>query len=105
MNKGANAALLTVVLFGVGLLIAGAKSDLRIETERDEDRNTIYYLKNSGDRLIEARVSMLKDCTGNRHKPIERTFRVPAKGRVKLARAWVETSCRHEYRVREAQYR
>ena len=105
MNRASSAAVLTVVLSALSLLVAGATSDLRIDTERDKDRNTVYYLKNTGDRLIEAKVAMLKDCTGNRRKPIMRTFWVPAQGRVKLARAWAETSCRHDYSVREAHYR
>ena len=94
---------IAVGLCAVSLLVANARYDLRIDSERDKERNTTYYLKNTGDRTIEAKISMLKDCTGNR-KPTVRTFWVPPKGKVKLARAGANSSCRHDYRVKEAVY-
>jgi len=105
MRRGFYGVVLLIALFGVATLIAGAMSDLRIDTKRDEKRNTTYLLKNTGKRTIEAKVEMLKDCTGSRRKPITRTFWVGPGQEVKLARAWADTTCRHDYRVVEAHYR
>ena len=105
MRRGFCVVVLIIALFGVATLFAGATSDLRIDTKRDEKRNTTYLLKNIGKRTIEAKVEMLKDCTGSRRKPITRTFWVGPGQEVKLARAWADTSCRHDYRVVEAHYR
>jgi hypothetical protein len=105
MRRGFHSAVLLIVMFGVATVFAGATTDLRIDTKRDEKRNVTYLLKNIGKRTIEAKVSMLKDCTGSRRKPIIRTFWVGPEQEVKLARAWADTSCRHEYRVVEAHYR
>lgn len=84
---------------------AGATVDLRIDTREDEKSNTVYLLTNTGSRLIEAKVEMKKRCTGNERKPVVRTFRVGPGKSVQIAKAWSETSCRHEYRVLEATYK
>jgi hypothetical protein len=85
-------------------VVADARSDLRIETEQDEDRNITYLLKNNGSRLIEAKVEVVKDCTGNKRKPIIRTYWVGPGEAVKIGREWRETSCRRDYRVVEAKH-
>jgi len=105
MKRGLYAAVLLVALSATSTPFATARHDLRIETKQDEKRNTTYLLKNTGKRMIEAKVEMLKDCTGNRRKPVTRTFWVGAGDEVKLARAWADTACRHDYRVVEAHYR
>ncbi len=96
---------LAVLVCAASTAWAGATADLRIETRRDEKRNTIYLLTNTGTRLIEAKVEMLKDCTGNRRKPVVRTFWVEPGKSKQIAKAWSETACRHSYRVQKAEYR
>ena len=99
------ACALAILVCAASTAWAGATADLRIETRRDEKRNTIYLLTNTGTRLIEAKVEMRKDCTGNRRKPIVRTFWVEPGKSKQIAKAWSETSCRHSYRVEKAEYR
>ncbi len=94
-----------VLIFAASTIWAGATADLRIETRRDEKRNTIYLLTNKGTRPIEAKVEMRKDCTSNRKKPVIRTFWVEAGKSTQIAKAWAETSCRHSYRVQTAEYK
>ncbi len=99
------AQALAILFCAASVAWAGATVDLRIDTRKDEKRNTIYLLTNTGDRLIEAKVEMLKDCTGNRRKPIVRTFWVEPGKSKQIAKAWAETSCRHSYRVQTAEYK
>ncbi len=96
---------LAVLVCAASTAWAGATADLRIETRQDEKRNTIYLLTNTGTRLIEAKVEMLKDCTGNRRKPVVRTFWVEPGKSTQIAKVWAETSCRHSYRVQKAEYK
>jgi hypothetical protein len=95
---------LTISLCAAPVVFADARSDLRIETERDENRNVTYLLKNIGSQPILAKVEKLKDCTGNRRKPVVRTYWVKPGEATKIGRAWRETSCRHDYRIVEAEY-
>ena len=97
--------VLAIVLCAASTAWAGATVDLRIDRRQDEKRNTIYLLINTGTRLIEAKVEMLKDCTGNRRKPVISTFWVEPGKSKQIAKVWAETSCRHSYRVQEAEYR
>ena len=99
------ALALAGLLLSATAVVADAVSDVRIETRRDEDRNIIWLLVNRGNRTVEAKLEMKKDCTGNRRQPRVKMFWVGAGESVQIARAWAETSCRHTYRVLEATYR
>ena len=80
--------------------------DLSIRTETDEDRHTIYLLANRGDRSIRAIVEFKKTCSGqsNKDKPQQRTVWVQPHKTTKLGRSGVNSSCRHHYRILEAEY-
>jgi hypothetical protein len=96
------ACCLTISLCAAPAIFADARSDLRIETERDEDQDTDYLLKNNGSRMIEAKIEMRKDCTGNDRKPVVRTYWVKPGERKKIGHEWSGTSCRRDYRIVEA---
>jgi hypothetical protein len=99
------ACVLVVLVCAATIAWAGAINDLRIDTREDEKRNKIYLLTNTGSRLIEAKVEMKKECTGNERKPLVRTFWVEPGKSKQIAKAWSQTACRHSYRVLEAEYR
>jgi len=96
--------LVTLALCAATVILADARADLRIETERDEERNTTYLLKNTGSRTIEAKVEMVKNCTGSERKVVK-TYWVNAGQSTKIGREWSETSCRRDYSIVEAAYR
>jgi hypothetical protein len=104
MKRTLWAWLLAISLCAASAVFADARSDLRIETERDEKRNVTYVLKNIGSRTIMAKIEMVKDCTGNRRKPIVRTYWVKAGQAAKIGRAWSDTSCRRDHRIVDAEY-
>ena len=90
------------------LLLADARSDVIIRERRDDDRNKIFELINTGDRTVWVKVQLDKRCQGqtnNSRKPQIREHWVSAKSRVQLARAWAQTSCRHDFRILTAEYR
>jgi len=98
------ACFLTLALCATSLILADARADLRIETERDEERNVTYMLKNIGTRTIEAKVEMVKNCTGTPRKVVT-TYWVNAGASTKIGREWSETSCERDYSIVEAEYR
>ena len=96
--------LLVAALFTTAL--ADARADLRIKTEVNEERYKVYKLVNLSDKMIHAKVSLEKRCSGvsNNKKPSVREYWVRAGEEVELGRAWPQSTCRRTYRVIEAQY-
>jgi hypothetical protein len=95
-----------------GLLLAtavwaAARDDVMIRERLDDERNKIFELHNTGDRLVVVTVELTKRCQGqtNNRKPEVREHRVSAKSRVRLGRQREETSCPREYRILAADYR
>ena len=97
-------ALLVAGMFTI--VLADARSDLRIKTEVDEERYKVYKLVNLSDKTIRAKVSLEKRCSGvsNNKKPSVREYWVNAGSEVELGRAWPQSTCRRTYRIIEAQY-
>ena len=98
------AILLVAGLFTI--VLADARSDLRIKTEVNDERYKIYKLVNLSDRTIHAKVALEKRCSGvsnGNKKPVVREYWVSANSEVELGRAWPQSTCRRTYRVVEAE--
>ena len=108
MKRFAIPALLLVFLLGgaAPAILADALQDVRIDTEEDEKRNTIFKLVNSGERMVLVTIEYEKVCSGvaNTQKPKTRQLGVRPKSSVQLAKAWSQTTCRREYRIVKADY-
>lgn len=88
------------------VLLADARGDLRIKTETDEKRYTIYKLVNTGEQTVRAKVEVEKRCSGvaNKQKPSVREYWISPKQAIQLARVWPQTTCKRTYRIVEADY-
>jgi hypothetical protein len=86
--------------------LADARTDLRIEDEKDENGNVLYELVNTGDRNIKATVRHTKTCssTTNRREPTEREYWLGPKGTKSLRKVMANSDCRHEFRIVRAEY-
>lgn len=87
---------------------AGAMSDVIVRERRDEDRNKIFELINTGQRNVWAKVRLVKRCTGQTNdsrKPKVTEHFVSSQSKVRLGRAWADTTCSYDYRIVEADYR
>lgn len=101
-------ALFTVVVVMLlPLAFAIPTSDVRVRSEQDEKRNTIYKLVNTGSKGVKATVQYQKSgCSGqsNNRKPTERNYWVDPGASVQLRKVMASSSCRHEFRVVRASY-
>jgi hypothetical protein len=94
-----------------GLLLAtavwaAARDDVMIRARLDDERNKVFELVNTGDRLVAVKVELTKRCQGqtNNRKPEVREHWVNANSRVRLGRQRAETTCPREYRILAADY-
>jgi hypothetical protein len=107
MKKAVGILLGALLLAGLcTTVLADARSQLRIKTEVDAERYTIYKLVNLSDKTIHAKVSLEKRCSGvsNNKKPTVREYWVSSGEEVELGRAWPQSTCRRTYRIVEAKY-
>jgi hypothetical protein len=108
MKKALGILLATLLVAGLfTIVLADARTNLRIKTEVDEERYKIYKLVNLSDRTIHAKVALEKRCSGvsnGKKKPIVTEHWVSANSEIELGRAWPQSTCRRTYRVVEAQY-
>ena len=107
MKKALGVLLGSLLVAGLfTIVLADARTDLRIKTEVNEERYKVYKLMNLSDQTIHAKVSLEKRCSGvsNNKKPIVREYWVNANSEVELGRAWPQSTCRRTYRIVEADY-
>ena len=99
---------LTVALFAGFLAPAfgSARDDVRIRSDRDKERTTVYTLANDGARTVKAKVELTIDWSGisSDRKPGVRDHWVNAGETVELGKTRFDSSCRRDYRILEATY-
>lgn len=98
---------LGAVLCGVHPAVsAKAVHDVRVDTEKDDKRNTIFKLVNSATRPIVAEVEHVKKCSSvtTNQPPRVRTYLVHAGKSVQLRKVWAESNCEHRFRIVAATY-
>jgi P pilus assembly chaperone PapD len=85
---------------------AAALDDVRVDKDKDDKRNTIYSLVNSGSKPILVRVEHRKDCPGmsNNKPPSTRNYLVEPGRSIQLRKVWAESSCEHDFVVLKAAY-
>lgn len=89
-------------------VLAGAASDVIVRERQDDERNTIYELINTGERQVAVKVRLTKTCSGQTNdsrEPKTMNYFLGPKETLRLGRAWSGTSCVHDYRIVEAEYR
>ena len=99
--------LAAVMIAGTGAIAwASAKQDVRIQSKKDEKRNTIYDLVNIGRKTVMAKVEYTKECSGvsNRQEPQLREYWLRPKQSVELRKVWANSSCEYRFRVVDAEY-
>ena len=104
-----------LVMLAVAVSLVGASplsmatpaDDVRVDTEKDDERNKIFKLVNSGDRPVLAKVEHRKTCSSvsTRYPPEVQVYLVNPGKPVQLRKVWSESSCEHSFRILEAVYR
>ena len=98
---------LAVTLVGASSsVMATAEQDVRVDTEKDDKRNTIIKLVNTGAQPILAEVEHSKKCASvsTNQPPRVRTYLVNPGKPIQLRKVWSESSCKHSFRIIEAAY-
>jgi hypothetical protein len=95
------------MIAGTASIVWGsAVQDVRIQSKKDEKRNTIYDLVNIGGETVMAKVEYTKECSGvsNRQTPQLREYWLRPKQSVELRKVWANSSCEYRFRIVEAEY-
>ena len=85
---------------------SNASREVRVDTEKDEKRNTIIKLVNFGKRPILAEVEHRKKCSSvsTNQPPRVRTYLVNPGKAIQLRKVWSESNCEHDFRILTAAY-
>ena len=98
---------LTVGVVGVSAALPSNPSrEVRVDTEKDEKRNTIIKLVNVGEKPILAEVEHRKKCSSvsTNQPPRVRTYLVRPGKAIRLRKVWSESTCEHDFRILAAVY-
>jgi len=95
-----------LVAVTVSTILADARSDVRVRTEKDDNGNVIYKLNNDGDRNVRVLVKHKKTCasTTTNRGPTEREYWLTPQRSTHLRKVLANSDCRHTYRVVKAEY-
>ena len=86
--------------------MSDAVRDVSLRTETDDNRDTLHFLVNTGDKTVLAKVEYEKYCSGtaNTRKPTVREYTLAPGQKVQLGKFWSRSTCERKYKVLEASY-
>jgi len=98
----------------LALLLAGAAPpvmsdavrDVSVRTDTDDEQYDLFYLVNTGQKTVRAKVEYEKYCsgTGNTRRPSVREYTLAPGQKIQLGKFWSRSTCERKYRVLEASY-
>ena len=99
-------AIIVLVAMAASVIVAGARHDVRVRTEKDSKGNIVYKLSNAGDRNVRVKLRHKKTCssTSTNQDPTEREYWLMPRGDTHLRKVIANSDCRHTYRIVNAEY-
>lgn len=100
----------TIALFLTALtasaILAGARDDVRIRTDKDDKGNVVYKLNNTGSKNVRVTLRHSKTCssTTSNRTPTERQYSLTPRRSTHLRKVIANSDCRHTYRIVKAEY-
>ena len=106
MRKSIYASIIVLVAMAASVIVAGARDDVRVRTEKDSKGNVVYKLTNGGDKNVRVKVQHKKTCasTSTNREPTEREYWLTPQRSTHLRKVIANSDCRHTYRVLVAEY-
>jgi len=100
------AITIVLVALAASAILAEARHDVRVHTDKDSKGNVIYRLANAGDKGVRVTVQHKKTCasTTTKREPTEREYRLAPKRSTHLRKVLANSDCRHTYRIVKAEY-
>ena len=83
-----------------------AVRDVSVRTDTDEEQYDLFFLVNTGQKTVRAKVEYEKYCsgTGNTRKPSVQEYTLTPGQKVQLGKFWSRSTCERRYTVLEASY-
>ena len=99
-------AIIVLVAMTASVIVAGARHDVRVRTEKDSKGNIVYKLSNAGDRNVRVKLQHKKTCssTSTNQDPTEREYWLTPRDDTHLRKVIANSDCRHTYRIVNAEY-
>lgn len=87
-------------------VLSDAVRDVSVRTDRDDKQYDLYFLINTGQKTVRAKVEYEKFCsgTGNTRKPSVREYTLTPGQKIQLGKFWSRSTCRRTYTVLSASY-
>lgn len=106
MRKSIHVITIVLVALAASAILAGARDDVRVRTDKDDNRNVVYKLTNSGDRNVRVKLQHKKTCssTSTNREPTEREYWLTPRYSTHLRKVIANSDCRHTYRILVAEY-
>jgi len=106
VRKSIYASSIVLVAIVASVIVAGARDDVRVRTEKDSKGNVVYKLTNGGDKNVRVKVQHKKTCasTSTNQKPTEREYWIMPQRSTHLRKVIANSDCRHTYRIVIAEY-
>jgi hypothetical protein len=106
VRKSVYAITIVLVALAASAILAGARDDVRVRTEKDSKGNVVYKLNNTGNRNVRVLLQHKKTCasTTTNRDPSEREYWLTPQRSTHLRKVLANSDCRHTYRVVKAEY-
>ncbi len=106
MRKSVYAITIVLVAMAASTILAGARQDVSVRTEKDSKGNVVYKLTNAGDRNVRVKLQHKKTCasTTTNQDPTEREYWLTPQRSTHLRKVLANSDCRHTFRIVKAAY-
>ena len=106
MRRSIYAITIVLVALAVSAILADARHDVRVRTEKDSKGNVVYKLTNAGDKNVRVNLQHKKTCasTTTNREPTEREYWLSPQRSTQLRKVLANSDCRHTYRIVKAEY-
>jgi hypothetical protein len=106
VRKSIYVSIIVLMTMAASAIVAGARDDVRVRTEKDDKGNLVYKLNNTGDKNVRVLVQHKKTCasTSTNRDPTEREYWLTPQRSTHLRKVIANSDCRHTYRIVRAEY-